>query len=418
MEVKVSVITPVYNTEKYLGKCLDSILEQTYKNFEVICVDDGSKDDSADILREYANRDERFKVIVQTNSGVGAARNRAIRRALGEYILFVDSDDYIEPTTLEKLVGNMSEYNADICLFNAEDFDAATGKSIYHNYLSSRLIRDKKVFDPKDFKENIFMISSNITWNKIYRRSFLIDNELMFMEDVRYEDTYFIYAVMLYAQRVTWIDERLYHYRKFRSDSQMNSDQDDYTGFIEAYEKAIDMMNKRSLLQDEVIRSCFYRKAAMILVYLFSNLNNRGSYDRFYIALKSGMKKMGIEDAFKKGNYDGNKFERLAKVFFESSSVDEFLFYERSMAYRDCLEQSQSAYRLKAEKETLERELARCRRQLKASEEKYNRVSIENDKLKREYSKLKNSRTVKAALKMRKIFTLNGKMRFSKKNTE
>ena len=109
MEPKVSVIIPVYNVEKYLGPCLDSILGQTLNNIEVICVDDGSTDRSLDILREYEKRDARVKVLTQPNTNAGAARNKGIQQARGEYLSFLDSDDHFDPTMLEKCAARMDQ---------------------------------------------------------------------------------------------------------------------------------------------------------------------------------------------------------------------------------------------------------------------------------------------------------------------
>lgn len=103
MEVKISVIIPVYNVEKYLRECLDSVVNQTFKDIEIICVDDGSTDKSLEILQEYKRKDDRFVILQQRHSGAGAARNYGLKLAEGKYIQFLDSDDYFEPTLLEEL---------------------------------------------------------------------------------------------------------------------------------------------------------------------------------------------------------------------------------------------------------------------------------------------------------------------------
>ena len=110
----VSVIVPVYNVEKYLKKCVDSILSQSYQNIEVILINDGSLDGSGEICEAYAKKDERIKYITQNNSGLGKTRNRGIEEASGKYLLFVDSDDYIENTMIEKLYHNITESHADV----------------------------------------------------------------------------------------------------------------------------------------------------------------------------------------------------------------------------------------------------------------------------------------------------------------
>ena len=115
-EVKISIIIPVYNVEKYLHECLDSIINQTFKDLEIICVDDGSTDKSSEILEEYEQKDKRFTVISQPNKGVSAARNRGMQQAKGKYIMFVDSDDYIASNACELIYNSAEEKRCDILL--------------------------------------------------------------------------------------------------------------------------------------------------------------------------------------------------------------------------------------------------------------------------------------------------------------
>lgn len=125
--VKVSVIIPVYNSEIYLKECLDSVVNQTLQNIEIICIDDGSTDASMDILHEYARKDERFKILEQKHLGGGAARNLGLKEAAGEYFSFLDSDDYFELDMLEKIYLRCSEKKADIGVFGVMCYHQATG---------------------------------------------------------------------------------------------------------------------------------------------------------------------------------------------------------------------------------------------------------------------------------------------------
>ena len=128
--IKVSVIIPVYNAEKYLRQCLDSVLGQSLKELEVICVDDGSTDSSREIIMEYANRDGRVKSLSQSNSGPGAARNLGLSVANGENVIFLDADDWFECDFLEKTCACIERTEADICICKAERFDSQTGKTL------------------------------------------------------------------------------------------------------------------------------------------------------------------------------------------------------------------------------------------------------------------------------------------------
>ena len=115
--IKISIIVPVYNTEKYLGVCLDSLISQTYKDIEIICVDDGSTDNSLQILNDYAAKDSRIKILTQKNQGPSVARNLGLEKAKGEYITFVDSDDWVSIDMCEKIYSKAIDTNADLVLF-------------------------------------------------------------------------------------------------------------------------------------------------------------------------------------------------------------------------------------------------------------------------------------------------------------
>ena len=120
---KISVIVPVYNVEKYIKKCLDTIISQTFSDIEIICVNDGSTDSSRKILEEYKNKDSRIIIIDKKNGGLSSARNAGMKVAMGEYISFIDSDDWIEETMLEKLYNNMTTLNTDITICAVHQFD-------------------------------------------------------------------------------------------------------------------------------------------------------------------------------------------------------------------------------------------------------------------------------------------------------
>ncbi len=210
---KVSVIIPVYNVEKYLKECLDSVVNQTLKDIEIICVNDGSTDNSLQILEEYAIKDDRITVINQDNKGVGAARNIGLKLARGEYINFLDSDDYLDLQCYEKLYQKITEYNADLCQFGY----------LYVN-------NEKRVLNKTDFREiyenknnggvfNCFDEPSfvfNRTWGaplRLYNREFFIQNVKGFPIGRWYEDVVVGVKSALMANRMVCVEEHLYFYR-------------------------------------------------------------------------------------------------------------------------------------------------------------------------------------------------------------
>ena len=218
---KISVIIPVYNVENYLKECLDSITNQTLKDMEIICIDDGSTDNSPDILKEYSKKDKRIKIITKENGGQATARNLGIKESQGEYIAFVDSDDFIEPTMMEKLYTKAKDNNLDIAMCKIATYNNQT-EEIKDNvwYYMLGVFRDfeKDIFNHKDTKE--FTCNIAVTpYNKIYKTTLLKENNILFPEGLIFEDEKFFYDTYLRANKVSIVDEFLYYYRINRKGS-------------------------------------------------------------------------------------------------------------------------------------------------------------------------------------------------------
>ena len=224
----LSVIIPVYNVENYLNECLDSVTSQTLDDMEIICIDDGSTDNSPDILKEYSKKDKRIKIITKENGGQATARNLGIKEAQGEYIAFVDSDDFIEPTMFEKLYTKAKDNNLDIAMCKIATYDNQT-EEIKDNvwYYMLGVFRDfeKDIFNHKDTKE--FTCHIAVTpYNKIYKTTLLKENNILFPEGLIFEDEKFFYDTYLRAKRVSIVDEFLYYYRINRKGSTVDTIKD------------------------------------------------------------------------------------------------------------------------------------------------------------------------------------------------
>jgi glycosyltransferase involved in cell wall biosynthesis len=202
---KVSVVVPVYNVEKYLEECLDSIIAQTLQDIEIICVNDGSTDRSAEILDRYAQKDPRITVITQTNQGPSKARNIGIAQTKGEYIGFVDSDDIIAADFLEKLYIAAKKYDADVAMTNIRRY------SIKHYKLK---IKKEDVYIDAQAKINAAEIPhSNYIWNKIYRKSAL---KYPFAEGFYYEDVEWSIRIIYYANKLVTVPDTVYYCRRVK----------------------------------------------------------------------------------------------------------------------------------------------------------------------------------------------------------
>ena len=216
MEVKLSIVIPVYNVEKYLRECLDSILNQAFQDFEIICVDDGSTDKSLEILQEYKRKDDRFVILQQRHSGAGSARNNGIRLAEGKYIQFLDSDDYFEPTLLEEMYNHAEKFGADLTVCSSRKVDdegniTETGSPNFPINIDK--VPMEKVFNREDFKDDIFSLFTPVVWNKLIKKSFLKENNLEFPPLTIYEDIAFMHSLVISAKRIAAFNKELINYR-------------------------------------------------------------------------------------------------------------------------------------------------------------------------------------------------------------
>ena len=209
---KISVILPVFNCEKYIKKSVKSVLNQTFADFELIIVNDGSTDNTQNIINSFS--DSRIKIITQENQGPGAARNIAFEMAEGDYIMYLDSDDWLSPDALEIAYTEATKFNTDLTFFQMINYD---GENYYENDWFELKTFDEtfknRVFTPDETPGSIFDLSVGVC-QKIYRREFLKSINARFPEGIFFEDMPFFYYVYLKAQRISIIKKHLYFRRK------------------------------------------------------------------------------------------------------------------------------------------------------------------------------------------------------------
>ena len=204
--IKVSVIIPVYNVEKYLEKCLDSIVNQTLKEIEIICINDGSVDSSIKILQKYKDKDNRFFILNQENQGISVARNNALKAAKGEYIGFVDSDDWIDLNYYEKMYNTAKKYDADIAISGI----IKTNKKYEQKILS---YTEEKIYEKTEEKLLICDIpDKSYVWNKIYKHEKLISSKINFIPNIIYEDIVFTPKIIHYTDKLVTVPDTNYYY--------------------------------------------------------------------------------------------------------------------------------------------------------------------------------------------------------------
>lgn len=204
MSAKISILIPVYNVEAYLSKCLDSIKTQTFTDFEVLLIDDGSTDSSGTICDSYSQKDSRFKVHHRTNHGISATREYALQQSSGDYIQFIDSDDWVEPEMLKTMYETAESDQADVVSCNFDEIHP------------DKIIPYRFVYNSKDdFLGSVIGNNWGVVWKHLIRKSIVIENDLHFPSDINGgEDYYFMVQVLVCSHKISSVDKILYHYNR------------------------------------------------------------------------------------------------------------------------------------------------------------------------------------------------------------
>ena len=266
---EISIIIPNYNTEKYLSRCLDSLVHQTFKDIEIIVIDDGSKDKSVEIMKEFSQKDDRVKVIEQQNAGVARARNRGLETATGKYLMFCDSDDWYEPNMCEVMHKTIEKEKVDVvCCHNAFDWeeDLASAEK------EDRLV--EKYYNPNWFgkyvlNEKNILATNVLLWNKIWRHDLIKKYYIRFPEVHNHEDAGFWYMYAFVAKNIFCLKNKLYHYF-LRSGSLMST---------QVNKKPINRMDRLTISED------------ILQFLLHHNLHTKNAQTMakiFYYELKDG----------------------------------------------------------------------------------------------------------------------------------
>ncbi|NLY46853.1 MAG: glycosyltransferase family 2 protein [Tissierella sp.] len=332
---KISVIIPVYNVEEYLRQCLDSVINQTLQDIEIICVNDESTDDSLAILEEYAKRDSRINVLSQKNAGAGAARNKGLEIARGEYLSFLDSDDFFELDMLEKAYNKVIGDNADIVIYKVQLFNDKTKMfsdapwAFNENYFPPFV-----PFSYKDMPKYIFNSFQNWTWNKLFRKAFVDRNKLRYQELRRTNDLLFTCMALVTAERITLLDEVLAYYR---CGTQTNSQATNHIAPLDFYKAFFTL--KQELIRIgifEEVEQSYSNWALVGCIYNLNSLRDKKTYEKLYSLLRNeGFEELGISKHSRdyyhnKANYYAYvKIKKMpfSKFTYEKNKIINLIFY-------------------------------------------------------------------------------------------
>lgn len=319
---KFSLVIPVYNVEDFLIQCLDSIVNQTLESIEIICINDGSTDNSLEILNKYAAEDKRFVVISQENQGQGVARNKGLEIARGEYIAFVDPDDWIELNALEELYKAFKTKKADVIEFNYREYNEYSGKT---RELSLRR-KLKKVFNYdlklipyynwEKFQNGCLHKLDMHVWARAYSNNFIKQSEAVFAPTKHGEDHLFACSVVLNAERIHYLDKYLYTYR-CRNGSAVNIISNDNFGIFQNCELLKEYLIKHNFY--DVLKDEFKRYQVQVLCWHYNNIpdENKEKYE-------TTCKEILTDDEYKKMLFKAKTHNSFLEFFFSLKNERKF----------------------------------------------------------------------------------------------
>lgn len=203
----ISIIVPLYNSEKYLSKCIDSIISQTYKNLEIILINDGSTDNSLNILNKYIKKDKRINLINKENGGASTARNIGLKESKGKYISFIDADDYVEKDYIEKLYESLIKNNADMAICDFYNVNENNEIILNNSPIKSELLTKKDFFKKTTIKDSYYYI---VPWNKLYSRKII--EKIKYPEGKINEDEFVIHLIVDNCEKIISLSDKLYYY--------------------------------------------------------------------------------------------------------------------------------------------------------------------------------------------------------------
>lgn len=263
-KIKLSVIIPVYNVAQYLRDCMDSVIHQTLKDIQIICVNDGSTDGSLSILEEYQNKDSRIELITQENQGLSGARNTGVKASTGDYLYFLDSDDWIEKDALQKIYEKGSSQDLDVVYFLGKTFhDGLVSGHHLPTYekTSAYFKENTNPMKGSEFFELLYAFSeyNPVVWLQGMKRSYYLREHLSFYQGIYHEDNLFTFQNLFSAERVGVVPEYLYHYRvRENSITTIGKEQKHLEGILVCYLEILLFLQKKKL--NSVVISQFLYK--------------------------------------------------------------------------------------------------------------------------------------------------------------
>ncbi len=320
--ILVSVVVPIYNVEKYLQKCLTSICNQTYKNLEILLINDGTKDNSLKICNETAKKDERIKVISQKNGGLSKARNTGLKEATGEYICFIDSDDFVDSHYIEYMLTNILENDADIC---ACDFYYINENG---DTWSKNIIKSNQIFTNIEAICDILseeQTTEVMTWNKLYKRNLFIDNNIIFPVGKLNEDNFTTYKLYYFSKKITLINDKLYYYLQRNNSIMGQKFNTKRLDILTSIKETKEFFKVNNLKIDQELIACYELSIILNLINTMMRNNYNGSEKQELIDMIRSNKKSYLHN-----KYIGLKNKLLVILLGKTGNI-----YSKILAFKE-----------------------------------------------------------------------------------
>ena len=392
--VKVSVVIPFYNVEDYLQECLDSIINQTLDDIEIICVNDGSTDNSLKIVERFAHSDDRIKIFSQENKGASASRNHGIKKAQGDYIYFMDSDDILELNALEELFDFSASNNLDILIFKIIAFNDETGEQQTLNYYEMPFLKsfNEKVFNYKDLGENAIKLAVSPP-GKLFKRDLI--HSIEFLEGYIFEDNLYFAEAMLKAERVSFLD-KYYYNRRIRQNSVMSSKTIKFADCITIANKIIEFFKEENVY--EYFKKPMMEKKISTTYNRFSQVDEEYK-EEFFRRIKEDFSNFSHE--FEEDNVFKYEIDDVLRYKFKAALIS-----ENHMDYKfkcDLYQKQKKIDSLKKKHEKLINENKKLETENKELKKK---IKLE----KKAYKEISNSTSWKITKPLRKISQIFSKI--------
>lgn len=323
-EIKVSVVIPIYNAQKYIQQCVDSILMQTLKEIEIICVNDGSTDRSLEIIEEIQKKDQRVKIINQNNQGAGAARNKGLYQASGEYIIFLDADDFFEKKMLKEIYKIAKKKDAEIVVFTSDAYDELEQKRYKRDWglQTDYLKKLKQPFSFHKIPDYIFNFTNGWAWDKMFKRTFIISNHLKFQQIQTTNDLYFVFASLIKAQRIMTVNKIYVHQRINVKNSLSGKRHKSWRCFFLALQSLYDLLAEIGCYKE--VEKSFINFSVNYLIDLINDSDKDTYYEIFYYTNRIFFYKYNIDTNNKDYFYSKKNYDKIKQI--KTSNPEEFLW--------------------------------------------------------------------------------------------